>query len=104
MFTGEGQEFKINLEKSLDGSVQVSGLTEAEESERTDEGHVESSDEQDVSIDVELSSSATDKDGTRSMMKECVDANTSVEVVELPEIEEHHSTLDIDGVFVRLPS
>ncbi|XP_042016697.1 uncharacterized protein LOC121764743 isoform X2 [Salvia splendens] len=92
LFTGEGQEFKMNLEKSLDGSVQVSGLTEAEESERTDE----------------LSSAATEDEvgnhsdnALQSKLKEGVDSNTltSVEEIEVPTIEEErHSTLDNDGL------
>lgn len=86
LFTGEGQEFKMNLEKSLDGSVQVSGLTEAEESERTDE----------------LSSAATEDEvsnlsnnAPQSKLKEGVDANTltSVEEVEVHNIEEEHHLL-----------
>ncbi|KAL1567110.1 hypothetical protein AAHA92_02626 [Salvia divinorum] len=54
----------MNLEKSLDCSIQVSGLIGAKEFERTDEGHVDSSNEQDVSIDLELSSAATEDEVT----------------------------------------
>ncbi|XP_047978874.1 dentin sialophosphoprotein-like [Salvia hispanica] len=85
LFTDDVQDFKMKLEESLDGSVEVSGVTDVEEAECKDEGQVDSSDKQNVSIDVEVASIATveDNDGHQSNLKE----------VEVPKIEEgHHST------------
>ncbi|KAG6438385.1 hypothetical protein SASPL_103326 [Salvia splendens] len=87
LFTDDVQDFKMKLEESLDGSVEVSGVTDVEEAESKDEGQVDSSDKQNVSIDVEVASVAIveDNDGHQSNLKE----------VEVPKIEEeHHSTVE----------
>ncbi|XP_042023254.1 dentin sialophosphoprotein-like isoform X1 [Salvia splendens] len=87
LFTDDVQDFKMKLEESLDGSVEVSGVTDVEEAESKDEGQVDSSDKQNVSIDLEVASVAIveDNDGHQSNLKE----------VEVPKIEEeHHSTVE----------
>ncbi|XP_057800643.1 uncharacterized protein LOC131016085 [Salvia miltiorrhiza] len=87
LFTGDGHDFQMNLEESLDGSDEMSGVTGTEEPQRRDEGQVDSGDKQDVSTDVELAPTTEEEVrthfenyGPQLKLKEGVDANTSVEV------------------------
>ncbi|KAL1547347.1 dentin sialophosphoprotein-like [Salvia divinorum] len=89
LFTDDVQDLQMNLEESLDGSVEVSGVTDVEESESKDEEQVESSDKQNVSVDVDVASVAEveDNDGPPSNLKE----------VNVPKIEEeHHATVEAE--------